>query len=133
MKKALWFLIVGALVSFSGGAWAEQVGLGSTTLTNRPDVDVIGVHSCATGKGRFLRFRLQVNRNNAEINDIDIQYGNGSWDTYIPVRRFFRRGTTSRWIDLIGGRRCIKRIVVKGDTEGPRRRPLALVSFVGLR
>ena len=133
MKQLMGFLVVTVLVGFGAEALADQVQLGSTTLTNRPDVDVIGVRSCSTGKGRFRRIRLQVNRRAAEIYDIDVQYGNGSWDTYVPVRRYFGRGTTSRWIDLIGGRRCIKRIVIKGDTEGPRRRPLALVTFFGLR
>ena len=133
MKNKLLSFVVGILVIGTSSAYAEQVKLGSTTLTNRPDVDIVGVFSCSTGKGMFRAIRMQVNRRAAEIYDLDVQYGDGSWDTYVPVRRFFRRGSTSRWIDLIGGERCIKRIVVRGDTEGVPRRPLALVTFFGLR
>jgi len=35
----------------------------------------------------------------------------------LKMREFFAPGTSSRWINLKGGARCIRKIVIKGDSE----------------
>jgi hypothetical protein len=45
-----------------------------------------------------------------------VKYGNGAVDR-LPVRQRIAQGSETRWIDLRGGRRCVRGVKIVGDTE----------------
>jgi len=95
--------------------------LGSTKLARHyTDTDDIKFEELKCG---LSEVQLQITNRPADIDHIYVQYGNGNFDE-LNVRERIRRGGSTRWINLRGpGERCIKRIVVIGDSEGlPGRR-----------
>lgn len=99
----------------------EPALLGSTKLARHyTDVDSIDFKIPKCGVSEI---QLHINNRPADIDHVFIQYGNGITDEKI-VRERFSRGSRSRWIDLRGlGERCLKKIVIIGESEGrPGRR-----------
>lgn len=116
------FFIFVSTLSFAGEL------LGTTKLArHRDDTDLIRFTPVRCG---LSEVRLQVNVRAAEIDHLAVQYANGMWDE-LSVRERFGRGSSSRWMNLRGlGDRCIKKIVVVGDSDGlPGRK--ATVSVLG--
>ena len=74
------------------------------------------------GKQRFGSIRICVKRHAVHFRDLDVVYANGGKDD-LPVRQVIPAGECTRWIDLRGGQRNIRRIVLRYDTwgnSGPR-------------
>ena len=115
MKKMKLMLI--ALTMTTGlSAQAAQL-LGSTHLARHyTDLDVIKMTPAKCG---LKKIKLKVTKRKADIEEIAVQYAaTGNWD-FLPVRKNFKRGSESRWIDLRGNNnRCIKKIAVVGDSDG---------------
>jgi len=80
--------------------------LGSKSVTLRVDRDVlkVGAHD-----GTFSKLKIKVTGGNVNVRSMVVTYGNGSKDI-IPLKHSFRKGATSRTIDLEGGKRVIKNI-----------------------
>lgn len=128
--SALFVLV--ALFCQTGDAQAARlIKLGQTQLDYRSDMDFVRMPTHCNGffNKRVDRLMLVVRRNDANIDYLAVQYGNGVIDR-LPVRERFRQGSTSRWIDLRGGERCVKAVALIGDTQGPG--PKAVVEFYGL-
>ena len=108
--------------------------LGSVSLTDRKDVDVIHLRSCRTRSNRPVsQIKLKVKKVPAEIDRLKVIFHNGGQQE-IYVRDHFKSFSGSRWIDLRGQRRCIKKIIVRGDADTWRRtgfRKQAKVLFFG--
>jgi len=122
-----WSIVFSVFALITNISFASEL-LGTTKLArHRDDVDVIRLQPLRCG---LSEVRLQVNVRAAEIDHLAVQYGNGMWDELV-IRDRFARGSTSRWINLRGqGDRCIKKIVVVGDSDGlPGRR--ATISIFG--
>lgn len=95
--------------------------LGSVSLTDRKDVDVIHLRPCHTRSNRPVsQIKLKVKKVPTEIDRLKVIFQNGGHQE-IYVRDHFRPFSGSRWIDLRGQRRCIKKIIVKGDADTWRR------------
>jgi hypothetical protein len=96
--------------------------LGSTHLArHHTDRDVIKLTPAKCG---LTKIKLKVSKRKADVEEIAVQYAaTGRWDM-LSVRNNFRRGSSSRWIDLRGNKnRCIKKIAIVGDSDGlPLRR-----------
>jgi Protein of unknown function (DUF2541) len=95
--------------------------LGTTKLArHHTDVDAIRFGELKCG---LSEIQLKITDRPADIDHIYVQYGNGNFDELV-VRDRIRRGGSSRWINLRGeGDRCLRKIVVIGDSEGlPGRR-----------
>ncbi len=90
--------------------------LGSTKLArHHTDVDAIIFKELKCG---LSEIQLKITDRPADIDHIYVQYGNGNFDELI-VRDRIRRGGSSRFINLRGeGERCLRKIVVIGDSEG---------------
>jgi hypothetical protein len=115
-KHPALMLIVMALLWFSGPASAQQWQLlGSSTQEPAVQRSVIDVGGAA---GAFKALRIDVKRNDAEILNLKIIYGNSTAED-VPVRQVFRAGTSSRVIDLQGRDRVIKQIIVTYYARGP--------------
>jgi hypothetical protein len=140
MKSMIRVLVLGlALLSgvqafaYPGYGPGREVFLGDTWLTQREnDVDWIRVNDCRDGAWDrdLVAVRVEVRNVQAEIESLVVRFGNGERQP-LYVRERFAPGTSSRWIDLDGGRRCIREIRVVGDAEGygPRQARIAVYGW----
>jgi hypothetical protein len=128
-------VMVLALSSFaSAPALANEQLLGRVRLSfSERDLDIIRVaNRCGNGsQNGFRAIRLVVDRADADIEGLFVQYGNGRTER-LAVRQRFREGSSSRYIDLAGNRRCLTGIAIVGDTRNRENRQ-ARVRVFGLR
>jgi hypothetical protein len=80
--------------------------LGTRTVGFLVDKDAIQV---GRKDGDFSKIQLRVKRNEIEVLDLKVVYGNGQVDD-IPVREKIRAGGKTRAIDLKGGDRFIRSV-----------------------
>ena len=101
-----------AILAATGG-----VVLGKVKLGDAKDRDVVHLPPCKTPANiKVVKLKVAANDFQAEVNTLKLEYYNGE-KQQLSVRETFRPGTDSRWIDLARGARCIKKIVVIGDTN----------------
>lgn len=87
--------------------------LGVAQLGHREgDIEVLDIEC----RPRVSAIKLRATRNAAELQRVFITYGNGERES-LPVRQYLDRGRETRWIDLVGRRRCVTEIGIIGDTE----------------
>jgi len=102
-----------AVAVFSQDALAQARLLGETRLSHREgDLDFLTLSPCAN----LVAVKLRAIRGAAEINLLIVTYGNNEVDR-LRGRHRIPQGGETRWLDLRGGRRCVKSIAVVGDTE----------------
>jgi hypothetical protein len=101
--------------------------LGRQTVGLFGDRDVISV---GRQEGRFRQIQLKVLRNDIELVDLRVVYGNGAVDD-IPVRRFIRRGEETPPLDLKGEARAIDHVELTYRSR-PNARGEAVVELYGL-
>jgi len=87
--------------------------LGSRTVNFSLDKDVLEV---GAKDGAFTKLLFKVDKGSLNMHKIVVSYGNGSRDE-INVKHEFKRGTTSRVVDLKGKGRIVKRITFWYDTK----------------
>ena len=102
---------------------AETV-LGSRKVAYKSETDVIPV----PGKKRFRAVRLCVSNHAVRFRDVDVVFGNGGRDDK-AVRRVIPAGECTRWMDLRGGARNIRRIVLRYDTYGDKGARAVVTAF----
>jgi hypothetical protein len=129
MKKTT--LIVALLLLSLGPAFlaagAEFVLLGEKEvnfLVDRDDL-VVGLKD-----GMFRRLRFEVEKNDLEMLQVIVTFGNGKTET-VPVRHVFKEGSRSRVIDLPGQKRIIRKITFLYKTAGSLREGRALIRVYG--
>ncbi len=102
----------------SGGTKLGQVRLAETT-----DRDVITLPPCKTsGNPRVSSLRFTVSEYGAEINRLVVEFQNGQREE-LHVKDNFTAGSSSRWLDMPGDKRCIAKIIVVGDANTARKAP----------
>lgn len=129
MKKTtlIAVLLLAALVPAFLAAEATFVLLGEKEvnfLVDRDDL-VVGLKD-----GMFRRLRFEVEKNDLEMLQVTVTFGNGKTET-IPVRHVFREGSRSRVIDLPGQKRIIRKITFLYKTVGSLREGRALIRVYG--
>jgi len=82
-------------------------------------------------EGRFAQILLKVERNDIELLDLKVVYGNGEADD-IPVRRIIRKGEETGPLDLKGRSRAIDRVELTYRSR-PNFRGEAVVEVYGLK
>ena len=87
--------------------------LGSKQVNWRVERDVLRV---GAREGSFSKLKIKVTGGSVNIRSMVVTYGNGTKDV-IPLKHNFRRGATSRTIDLEGKRRVIKNISFVYDRD----------------
>lgn len=92
-------------LSLAAGAQADGAFLGSRTVRDGTDHDVIGV---ADSK-QYTQVQLCVANRSVSFYDFDIHFGNGGVQD-IDMKVVLDPGQCTRWVDLAGGARHIKRI-----------------------
>lgn len=117
--KALFFLSFAVLfisTSFAQpGTWDR---LGSRAVNYTLDRDVIPV---GARDGGFRKLKVVVTGGALNMHKLVVHYMNGEKDE-ITLRHNFTRRSNSRVIDLSGGKRLIKKIVMVYDTKNLARR-----------
>ena len=98
--------------------------LGSKTVNWRLDKDVMRV---GLDEGTFSKLRVTVSGGTVDIRKMVVTYGNGSKET-IRLKHRFRRGDSSRIIDLQGNQRVIKHITFVYDRKNMARRAKVTVA-----
>ena len=93
---------------------ADRVMLGERVVNFKADHDVIEV---GTYEGFFRSLYFAVEKNDVEIFNIVVVYGNGERER-IDTRLVFREGSRSRMVDLAGGKRRIRSIQFTYRTVG---------------
>ena len=132
MLHKTFFLLIATLLCMPT-AYANRVLLGTVSLLDQKDRDVVTLAPCKTSNNKKIsKIQLEIKRYNAEINKLKVVYHNGE-SQLLTVRQNFKAGTTSRWIDLNGAARCVNKIIVIGDTNTRRRtnRRQSKVTFWG--
>jgi hypothetical protein len=116
MKKLFVFavLVCVAGMGFSQEMPRDSVILGERTVDFHADHDVIAVGSY---EGWFKSIGFWVEKNNIEMFDLVVTYGNGEREK-LGTRLIFDAGTRSRMIALEGGKRRIKSIAFTFKTVG---------------
>ena len=127
------FLLLGLLIS---AAQADERRLiGTTAINDIRDRDRIDLPSCeGTKNERTSHIKLKVNRHRVEVYNLEVIFENGeSQELY--VRKRFRKGSASEWLELVGGPRCVRRIKITADANiiGWRLKKKALISFYAKR
>ena len=105
--------------------------LGSTAIGNRPDYDVVPVHSCGFGDETVAALRIAVRRDAIRIDYLEVEYGNGQSDQ-LHIREYFQRGTSSQWLDLPGAGRCVRNVKIYAQSRPDFRGHQSLVEIWGL-
>jgi hypothetical protein len=112
----------------AGGRDGEWVLLGSRTVTDRVDRDVIPV---TAARGDFHRIKLVVQRASVDFHRVVVHFGNGGRQE-VEMRRTIPAGGETRAIDLTGPDRVIRSIEFWYDANTIRGRR-AVVRVLGLR
>jgi len=112
-------------------AFAGQRYLGSVPLTTFDGRDAITLPACGTLSNPNLRaVQLRVSQAPADIELVRVTFGNGQIE-YLPIREQFLPGSETRWVQLMGGSRCIQRIAVIGHKGAYSPNHPAVVSLFG--
>jgi hypothetical protein len=120
--KILMILIIGLIISSiayadEGGIRVNKVNswtvLGSKHVNWKVDRDVLHV---GPYEGGINKLKIKVTGGTVHMIRMVVTYGNGAKDE-IPLRHVFKRGSTSRVIDLRGGNRMIKKITFVYDRK----------------
>ena len=127
------FLLLGLLISTAQAD--ERRLIGTTAINDIKDRDRIDLPSCEGAKNqRTTHIKLKVNRHRVEVYNLEVIFENGeSQELY--VRKRFRKGSASEWLELVGGPRCVRRIKITADANiiGWRLKKKALISFYAKR
>ena len=127
------FLLLGLLISTAQAD--ERRLIGTTAINDIKDRDRINLPSCeGTKNQRTTHIKLKVNRHRVEVYNLEVIFENGeSQELY--VRKRFRKGSASEWLELVGGPRCVRRIKITADANiiGWRLKKKALISFYAKR
>jgi hypothetical protein len=103
--------------------------LGEATVDFRTDHDVIAV---GRYEGFFRSLSFQVEKNDVELFNLVVVYGNGEREK-IGTRLVFKEGSRSRIVDLHGGKRRITSIEFTYRTVGERHDGRARVVVYGVK
>ncbi len=109
------FMMTGSFTTTNIGTWEH---LGSRTVNYRLDKDVIKV---TAREGGFKKLKIKVTGGSLNMHKMIVQYGNGKKDV-IQLRHNFSRRSSTRIIDLNGGKRIIRDITFIYDTKNLSRK-----------
>jgi hypothetical protein len=114
-------------------AQAQWILLGSKSVSLSADRDVVS----ARGEGTFSRIRLCVRQRAVRFHDLDVVFGNGAPQD-LQIRSVIGPGDCTRAIDIRGGRRLIRQVVltyqsVNAYGTGSAFGPQAIVEVYGQR
>ena len=129
MKSLVKILILFALCQFAHAN--ERVLLGVTAINDMMDRDTINLPNCEGDRNaKTTHLKIKVNRYRIQLHKLEVIFENGEAQELFTRKRF-KKGSTSEWLELVGGPRCVRRIKIKADASifGLGLRKKAHVSF----
>jgi Protein of unknown function (DUF2541) len=101
--------------------------LGQARLSPRENnLEFLRFSTCQTPPLQAIK--LVAKKGVAEIDRLVVQYGNNQTER-LQVRNKLNVGQETRWIDLKGGKRCVKAIALIGSSERINRN--SVIDFYG--
>jgi hypothetical protein len=100
--------------------------LGQTTVKRVSEKDEIVV---GADEGKFRKIKLEVHGADVEIIKLTVTYGDGDKDNDINVKDKIKDGKETRAIDLEGGERVIRKVVLFYKTDADENRKARVVLF----
>jgi hypothetical protein len=152
MKKVLVLVsVVAAFLATSSTAFAHKgkhkrpgkkpamqrsavIKMGTIIMHEQKERNVLKFNKCKTSKNRGITaLKLRVKGETVEVDKLKVVFQNGTKQV-LNVKDQFRPSQSSRWIDLKGQKRCIKKIILAGDVDTFGYTPFAKakVEFFGL-
>ena len=114
--------LLATLLTFSNTAEANTIGvkLGSIQVADRTSKDVIRLPVCDGNNNIPVNsIQLKVRKKPVQIDKVKVEFYNGKQQV-LTVKKHMKAGEDSRWLDLKGDARCIKKIVFVGDADTRR-------------
>jgi len=102
---------------------AEEQFMGQVQIDRRERSEVLRTEACD-----ITHMQMRVSGADLTVRSLFVQYGDGSMEE-VQVREAFEKGSTSRWIDLAGGTRCVRTVYLEATNNSDRRR--ATIQFFG--
>ena len=115
-------LLLATLLTLSNTAEANTIGvkLGSIQVADRTSKDVIRLPVCDGNNNIPVNsIQLKVRKKPVQIDKVKVEFYNGQQQV-LTVKKHIKAGEDSRWLDLKGDARCIKKIVFVGDADTKR-------------
>ncbi len=136
MKSLVQQLSVLFFLALANGLYAGVVVSGENVDKVLEEWQILGVKKVNYGldrdeiyvtarDGLFSKVRLKVRNAPVNLHKMVIYYGNGSTQS-VAIKKNFGRGGVSRIIDLDGGKRVIKKVVLWYDTKNTASRKAKL-------
>ena len=97
--------------------------IGTRIVDKHVDHDELWV---TAARGTYTKLQFQVLQSAVYVNNVRVEYANGSSENHVIQRRF-ERGTSSKALDLKGGNRIIKKIIFNYKTIKPRRKKAKII------
>ena len=120
--KPLFIILLGFLFMNCSSPSAIHVGdwerLGSRKVNYSADRDEILV---TAREGRFNKLKLKFRDARLNMKRLVVHYGNGDKQEF-NLKNTFRAGQESRVLDLRGGNRVIRKVVLRYDTKNLARK-----------
>ena len=96
------------------------IKLGSVQVADRTSKDVIRLPVCDGNQNIPVNsIQLKVRKKPVQIDKVKVVFHNDQ-QQILTVKKHMKAGEDSRWLDLKGDARCIKKIVFVGDTDTKR-------------
>ena len=125
--------LLGLLISI---AQAEDRRLiGTTSISDFKDRDRVELPTCQGQKNeKTTHIKIKVDRHRVEVYNLEVTFENGETQE-LYVRKRFKKGSASEWLELVGGPRCVRRIKITADANilGWSLRKKAHISFYAKR
>lgn len=102
--------------------------LGSRNVNYGLDRDEIPV---TRRDGKFSKIRLEVDRGSINMHECIVVFGDGTRQN-VTLKKSFHKGSSTRIIDLKGGRRVIRKVIFTYDTKNYAGKK-ARIKLLGLR
>jgi hypothetical protein len=116
-------VILSILLSMSGVAEANNtvgVRLGAVQVGDRTERDVIKLPVCNGSSNIPVNsIQLHIKRKPVQIDKVKVVFHNNQ-EQLLTVKKHMKAGENTRWLDLNGNARCIKKIVFVGDADTRR-------------
>ena len=113
MENPMVSFLLATLLTFSNTAEANTIGvkLGSVQVADRTSKDVIRLPVCdGTNNIPVNSIQLKVRKKPVQIDKVKVEFYNGQ-QQLLTVKKHMKAGEDSRWLDLKGDARCIKKII----------------------
>jgi hypothetical protein len=110
-----YFLTLSGVAEANGAT--TSVKLGSVQVADRTSRDVIRLPVCDGRQNIPVNsIQLRVRKKPVQIDKVKVVFHNDQ-EQLLTVKKHLKAGEDSRWLDLTGDARCIKKIIFVGDTD----------------